>query len=234
MKRLLFAQIGLILSLAISAQSLEEITKKSHAASKQDAYDKAETVNITMKAYQMGNEMSMSMLTKKPDKIRTTITVQGMEIVTAFDGTKGWMINPMSGSSTPIEMPAADAAAMKDQNNFNNNLLKFFKENKLELVGEQNVNGKPAWKIKATMPTGDFTNMYIDKSSYLLVKSDNRVSQMGMEMDVETYMTDYADFSGILLPKTISIYSNGTEMMVMIIEKVEVNKPVDDKMFTLK
>jgi outer membrane lipoprotein-sorting protein len=170
MKRLLFAQIGLILSLAISAQSLEEITKKSHEASKQDAYDKAETVNITMKAYQMGNEMSMNMLTKKPDKIRTTVTVQGMDIVTAFDGTKGWMINPMAGSSTPIEMPAADAAAMKDQNNFNNNLSKLFKENKLELMGEQNVNGKPAWKIKAAMPTGDVASMYIDKSSYLLVK----------------------------------------------------------------
>lgn len=234
MKRLLFAQIGLILSLAISAQSLEEITKKSHEASKQEAFDKAETVSITMKAYQMGNEMSMNMVTKKPDKIRTTITVQGIEIVTAFDGTKGWMINPMMGSSTPVEMPAADAAAMKDQNNFTNNISKLFKENRLELIGEQNVSGKPAWKIKATLPTGDVANMYIDKSSYLLVKSDTRVAQMGMEMDVETYMTDYADFNGILMPKNISVYSNGTEMMVMMIEKVEVNKPVDDKMFTLK
>jgi hypothetical protein len=57
---------------------------------------------------------------------------------------------------------------------------------------------------------------------------------MGTEMDIETYMTDYSEFSGLLMPKTISIYSNGTEMMVMIIEKVEVNKPVDDKVFTLK
>jgi outer membrane lipoprotein-sorting protein len=234
MKRLLFAQIGLILSLAISAQSLEEITKKNYEASKQEAYDKAETVNITMKAFQQGMEMSMNMLTKKPDKVRTTITVQGMEIVTAYDGTKGWMINPLTGSSTPVEMPASDAAALKNQNNFTSQLTTLFKENRLELLGDQNVNGKPAWKIKATMPTGDISNVYIDKGSFLQVKADTRVAQMGMEMDVETYMTDYTDFGGILMPKTITVYSNGTEMMVMMIEKIEVNKPVDDKMFTLK
>lgn len=234
MKRLLFAQIGLILSLAISAQSLEEITKKNFEASKQEAYDKAETVNITMKLFQQGMELSMNMLTKKPDKIRTTVLVQGMEIVTAFDGTKGWMINPMTGSSNPVEMPASDAAALKNQSSFTANISSLFKENRLELLGEQNVNGKPAWKIKATLPTGDISNIYIDKASYLQVKADTRVAQMGMEMDVETYMTDYADFSGILMPKTITVYSNGTEMMVMMVDKVEVNKPVDDKMFTLK
>jgi hypothetical protein len=53
-------------------------------------------------------------------------------------------------------------------------------------------------------------------------------------MNIETYLSDYTDFSGLLLPKMTSSYANGTEMMVMTIEKVELNVTMDDKIFTLK
>jgi outer membrane lipoprotein-sorting protein len=234
MKKLFLASIILLFTASVGAQSLEEITKKNYAATKMAAYENAQTITVSMKAYQQGMEMAMTMNMKKPDKVRVTISVQGMEIIQAYDGVKGYMINPMMGSSDPVEMPAADAANLKNQNNFSSQLTEYFKENRLELAGEESVGGKPAWKIKATLPSGDITNIYVDKSTFLQVKSDLTVSQMGTEMSIETYMTDYTDYEGLLIPKNISVYSNGTEMMVMVVDKVEVNKPLDDKLFTLK
>jgi hypothetical protein len=60
------------------------------------------------------------------------------------------------------------------------------------------------------------------------------INQMGIEMNIETYLSDFTDFGGVLLPKMTTSYANGTEMMVMIIEKVELNIDMDDKLFTLK
>lgn len=234
MKRLSFMFVGMLLTIGLGAQTLEEIAKKSFDASKQGAYEKVQTVTIVMKAYQSGMEMPMTMQMKKPDKIRVSVSFQGMEIVQTFDGTKGYMMNPMTGSSDAIEMPPSDAAKIKDQSNFNSPIMQYLKEGRLEMAGDATVSGKPAWKIKANLPSGDVSHLYIDKSSFLQVKQDAIVSQAGVDMTVETYMTDYTDFGGLFFPKTITSYANGAELMVMMIEKVEIDKPMDDSLFTLK
>ena len=41
----------------------------------------------------------------------------------------------------------------------------------LPLNGEENVNDKPAYKLKATIDGGTVIDLFIDKSSYLLVKT---------------------------------------------------------------
>jgi len=234
MKKIAFIAIGLIFSISLGAQTLEEIVKKNYDASKYAAYEKVKTLTMEMKAYQQGMEMAMTTQMKKPDKVRITISVQGMEIIQTFDGTEGYMLNPMMGSSVPVALPAADAAKLKDQSNFNTPLMEYFKDGKLELAGDATVSGNSAWKLKATLPTGDVNYIYIDKSSGMTVKQDAVVSQGGMELSIETYMTDYTEYGGILFPKTITSYSNGTEIITMMVTKVEVDKPMDDSLFTLK
>ena len=234
MKRLSIIFVGLLLSAGIGAQTLEEIAKKNFDASKMGAYEKVQTITVNMKAYQSGMEMPMTIQMKKPDKVRITVSFQGMEIVQAFDGTKGFMVNPMTGSNEAIEMPPSDAAKIKEQGKFTSPIMDYLKEGRLEMAGDATVSGKPAWKIKATLPSGDVNYLYIDKSSFLQVKQDATVSQGGVDMTVETYMTDYTDFGGIFFPKTITSYANGAELMVMMIEKVEIDKPLEDSLFTLK
>ena len=84
------------------------------------------------------------------------------------------------------------------------------------------------------MPGGEIMTVYIDKASFFQVKTEMSVAQMGMEMEIETYLADYTDFNGLKLPKTTTTYANGTEMAMMMIDKVELNVPMDDKIFKLK
>jgi outer membrane lipoprotein-sorting protein len=234
MKRVFAITAALMLTLLTGAQSLQEIIQKNYEATNQAAFEKAQTIVISARAYQGGMEIPMVISMKNPDMVRINMTVQGMEIVQAFDGTKGYMINPMMGSSDPIEMTAADASNMKNQVGFISQLKEYEKNNKIELAGEETINGKPAWKLKAILPTGDVSMIYIDKASSLQVKAGVTVSQMGTEMNVETFLSDYTSFDGLMIPKTTTSYANGMEMMVLMVEKVELNKPLDNSMFKLK
>ena len=234
MKRVFAISAALMLTLLAGAQSLQEIIQKNYEATNQAAFEKAQTIVISARAYQGGMEIPMVISIKNPDMVRINMTVQGMEIVQAFDGTKGYMINPMMGSSDPIEMTADDASNMKNQVGFISQLKEYEKNNKIELVGEESISGKPAWKLKAILPTGDISMIYIDKTSNLQVKAGVTVTQMGTEMNIETFMSDYTSYDGLLIPKTTTSYANGMEMMVMMVEKVELNKPLDNSIFKLK
>ena len=218
----------------LNAQTLEEIVKKNYEVSAMEAYRNATTLQITAKAYQGGMEIPTIISIKKPNMVRIEMTVQGMSVIQAYDGARGYMINPMMGSSDAIDLPPADAAKLKDQVMFSADLEAYLKDNILEMAGEAAVDGKPAWKIKATMPGGEIVTVYIDKSSYLQVKSETNVNQMGMEMAVETYISDYTDFEGLKFPRTTTTYANGTEMAMIMIDKVVKNIPMDDNMFKLK
>lgn len=234
MKRILLSALSVIISLAAFSQSLEEIVKSNYKASAQEALESAKSLRITGKAYQGGMEIPMVISMKNPGKVRVEMSFQGMAIIQAYDGTKGYMINPMMGSSDPVELSPSDAATLKNQSSFTTNLSEYLKNGRLEMAGESTVNGKPAWKIKTTMENGDIAYVYIDKQSYLQVKSDMSISQMGVEMNLETYVSDFTSFGGLLFPKTTTTYANGNEMAMVMIEKVELNPELDDKIFTIK
>ncbi len=233
MKKLFFLVSGLILAVAINAQSLEEIVKSYSSAMKSDKLSSVKTIKISGKMSAMGMEMPMTMFMKNPNMIKVVYSFNGQDMVSIFDGEKGYMINPMTGSSTPVELTGEQLESVKKNSAFNNELLGYFKSGKLTLEGTEDVNGKPAFKLKATAGTSP-VYMFIDKSNYLLVKTSTTVDQMGTSMNVDSYMTDYVDIEGVVLPKKTSAMANGMEAAVITFDKIEVNIPLEDALFKVK
>ena len=181
----------------------------------------------------MGMDIPMEMWMKKPSKIKTVTNFSGQEMITTYDGVKGYMVNPMTGSSSPVEIPQDEVSKIQNNNMFINSLANYLKEGKLTLLGEENVNNKPAYKIKAEIDGLNSTLMYIDKDTYLLTKSSATVSQNGMSMTVESYPSDYKEVNGLIVPMKTTSSAQGMDI-VMVFDKVEVNVPMDDSIFTLK
>ena len=233
MKKLFLITACLIAVVAVNAQSLEEIVKKFSAANKLDQVAGKQTVKITASTSMMGMEMPMEMWMKKPNKIKTVTNMGGQEMIQLFDGEKGYVVNPMMGSTEPVEMTAEQAADMQRNNIFNNYLEAYLKNGQLALEGEESVGGKPAFKIKATLGSGMTANLFIDKQSYLLVKTTTEVSQGGMAMTLEAIPSDYKDNNGIFLPMKTTTSVSGMEI-VTTFTKVEVDVPIDDSVFKIK
>lgn len=233
MKKALILVASFMVVSVCSAQTLDNIINKYYKATGIENLDKISTIKMEGKMSQMGVEIPMSITVKKPDKVRVQISYNGLDIITMYDGVKGYMINPMMGSSDPVELPADQLGSVQNYNMFKDNVMDSFKEGKITLDGEGDVNGKPAYKLTLKDDQGGSTQVFIDKESNLIVKTVTTVNQMGQEMEVESYVKEYMDVNGIKFTKVITQTVNGMEMGGITFDKVEVDQPVDDALFTI-
>jgi hypothetical protein len=228
MKKVIFILAGLILISVLNAQSLEEIVKKYTAANKLDKLSSLKTIKITGNMSMMGMQMPMTMWMKNPNKIKTVTSMNGQDMIQVYDGVKGFTINPMTGSSAPIEMTAEEIKQTIRSNMFQNYMATFLKNGQLALAGDETVNSKPAYKIKATVEGGTVIDLFIDKNSFLMVK----VSTTSSAMSFDSFPTDYTETNGFMIPMKTKTTAQGMEF-VMNFTKVEVDTPMDDSIFTV-
>jgi hypothetical protein len=229
MKKLIFVMTGLIIMSAVSAQTLDEIVKKYTEANKLDKVTNLKTIKITANMSMMGMEMPMVMWMKNPNKFKSVTTFNGQDMIQVFDGEKGFVVSPMTGSTVPVEMTPDQIKQTLRSSMFQNYMATYLKNGQLKLAGEENVKDKPAYKVEATVEGGTVINMFIDKSSYFLVKTATTVSGVTME----SYPTDYTETSGIMIPMKTSTSAQGMDIL-MNFTKVEVDLPMEDSIFKIK
>ncbi len=229
MKKLIFVMAGLIMMSVISAQSLVEIVKKYTLANKLDNVANLKTIKITANMSMMGMEMPMVLWMKNPNKIKSVTTFSGQEMIQVFDGEKGYVISPMTGSTEPVEMTPDQVKQTLRTSMFQNFMANYFKNGQLALAGEENVKDKPAYKLKATIDGGTVIDMFIDKSSYFLVKTTTVASGVSLE----SYPTDYTETNGVMIPMKTSTLAQGMEILINF-TKVEVDLPMEDSIFKIK
>jgi hypothetical protein len=99
---------------------------------------------------------------------------------------------------------------------------------KAELAGKDG----GSFKIKIT-GDGNETYYFIDATTYLLTKTVIKSEVMGQSVDITTTYSDYkkTDF-GIMYPYAKNI-DMGMFQLVQKVEKVEVNKAIDPKIFDM-
>ena len=224
---------ALLAASVCSAQTLDEIVNKYYAANGTENLEKANSVWVEASISQMGAEMPMTIMVKKPNKVKVVLSFSGMDIITAFDGEKGFMINPMTGATEPVEIPEEQLSSVQEYNMFRDNMLEAYKAGRLKLDGEEDVNGSPCYKVLITDESGNTTTAYIDKDTMLTVKTVTTVEQMGQEMTVESLIEGYMDVNGIKFPKVISQNSGGVELARITFNKIELDKDIDDSVFVI-
>ncbi len=228
MKRLFFILTGLTIMSVINSQSLDEIVKRYTLANKLDKVSSLKTIKITGNMSMMGMQMPMTMWMKNPNKIKTVTSINGQEMIQVYDGVKGYTVNPMAGSTSPVEMTAEEIKQIIRTNMFQNYMAEYLKNGQLAIAGDENVNNKPAHKLKATIEGGTVVDLFIDKTSYLMVK----ISVNSSGMTIDSFPTDYKETNGFLIPMKTSTTAQGMEF-VMNFTKVEVDIPVDDNVFRI-
>jgi hypothetical protein len=139
----------------------------------------------------------------------------------------------MSGSSEPIAMTPDQVRQATNNNIFQNYLLEYYKKGQLALAGEDNVNGKAAFKLRATIDGGSVVDLYIDKSTYYVLKTVAEVTQEGTAVKVETYPSEYTEVNGIVLPMKSTSVASGMEFIIKF-SKIEANTPMEDNIFKIK
>lgn len=224
--------IGSLLFAEITENDL--VSKCIEAAGGAKAYKAVKTMQITAKVHVQGMEIQAIGYLKRPNFGRVEVNFQGMKIISAFDDTYGWSINPMQGETEPKKMPEEDFIRLKEGMDIDSDFIDYKKRgHKLELIGKEDLEGEPVYKIKMIMKSGKVNYLYIDSEYFLIVKRKSKVKRGENEFESEEIYGDYKEVEGMMIPHSVESKVNNKTVEQTKIEKIEVNVPLDDKIFLM-
>jgi hypothetical protein len=195
------------------------------------------TISGTAEMVQFGITAPVTVYQKHPDKVRVDVTIAeaGMTISQAFDGAKGWFTDPQSGGAVQ-EMPDHLAREFGRQAGENQALLFPQKQGvTYALKPKAPIEGRDHIVLEQTLADGHKTTYFLDPETSLPAKTATRsIDRTGMEVDAETYASDYRKVAGIMVPYAVRVVQNGAEVQRVTVTAVAVNAGLNDALFTLK
>lgn len=217
-----------IATTSLCAQTVDEvISKHVDAIGGKEKLSQVKSVYTENSMEIMGNSAPQKEYLLEGKGYKSEVEFNGASIIQCLNDKSGWTINPMMGGTDAQVIPEAIYKSTKPQIYLGGALIDYSaKGYKAELMGKEGSD----FKIKVTAD-GNETYYFINSTNYYLTKSIMKSEAMGQAVDVTTTFSDHkkTDF-GLVLPYTKSV-DLGMFQYVQKIDKVEVNKAIDPKIF---
>jgi hypothetical protein len=216
------------------AQTADEIISKHVAAI--GGADNWKKVNSTVMSGTMtmqGAEISLTRTVLHGKGFKNEISLMGMTGYQIVTPTEGWNFMPFNGQAAPEAMTADDVKEGQNELDAHGAVVDYAaKGHSIEYLGKEEVDGTDCHKIKMTYKSGKNETMFIDPTSYYVVKSTAVQKANGQEVEVTTSFSNYEKLpEGIVIPKSISLPLGPGMNADFTVSKVEVNKAVDASAF---
>jgi len=168
----------------------------------------------------MGIQAEFELVQAAPNRMVLKVVVPGLgEIVSGFDGTVGWNVNPLIG-------PALTEGAELTQLAEESHILAVLRDAALvvskETIGETDFAGIVCWRVNLVWASGrTSSDCYSIESGLLIATEEVQVTVMG-EIPSTTLYFEYRNFEGRLFPTRIVQQAMGQEQE-MRVRSVEFN-----------
>ncbi len=236
MRKLAFLFVSLLLALPAAAQSADEVLAQYLAA--RGGVDKikavqSERVTGTI-SFGPGEEGPFVVERARSLKMHMEFNLNGGVIVRTYDGkSSGWTYNAFVPSPSVQPMTEADLRNIFEEADFDGPFVDYkSKGNQIELAGKEDVEGKPAYKIKLTDRNGDISYFFFDASTHLVLKWQGNRKLGDKDVPWVSFFRDFREVSGLKYPFLIESGEVGGESTQKITaEKIEVNVAIDEARF---
>lgn len=236
-KYFLILAVSVFVYLNTQAQTADEVIGKyADALGGIEKIKELKALKVTGSMKMMGMEFPYTNYSVHPDKNYLEVSVQGQTMKQGYDGTKGWIINPMTGSSNPEAADEETSKQMKTRGRTISELFTYKEDGAaVELIESEPVEGASVFKIRYTGTDGKIVNYYIDREKYLLIKTDKTVSARGKELFAETTFSNYREFGGVQFSTINEMKTKDSQMgnQTLYIDKVEINPEIDVNIFQM-
>jgi len=226
--------LSLIFMITSFPQTVDEILAEHFNAVGQEKLLATNTVMMKGKIIQQSFEIPFTSYQKRPMNFRSEAEFQGMKISSGFDGTMGWSVNPMTGSTDPQPMTEEQIDRMKIQADYDG-LFYNYKEKgyTIELLSNEKVDDIDTYVLKLTRPNGDIITSYIDAENYVLLKSKSKMKIQGVDTETEMIFSNYKYVNEILNPFSMETKMNGQTVMQMTFDEISYDTDMPDSMFVM-
>lgn len=164
-------------------------------------------------------EAPFILYTERPDRVRIETVGERGSLVRAYDGVLApW--KKADALAGPQRLGAAEQRQFIREAEFDSPLYQAVKRGvSLDYAGRAMVDGVLTHRLLATMRGGDLATLYVDPTTYLLVRRDVRAGSM----TVELHYGDYRPVAGVLLPWRVRAVAEGRVLHETVIEDYAAN-----------
>jgi hypothetical protein len=175
-------------------------------------------INIAIVSYQ-----------KAPNKLKQEIKAGNSDQTIIFNGKKGIM--KLAGEEK--EISGSELEKLKYEATIT--LLTDLEHHgvKVTLEGKEKIEGKDAYKLIMTLPSGIKWTQFYDLETGLKIKEEKYISTAMGLFEQQIFYDDYKEVEGILYPFTI-IQSIGAQKMEFTVSSIKVNTGLTDREFELE
>lgn len=179
-----------------------------------------------------GLDFTQEIAFQMPDKLRETMEfeINGMQIKTesVFNGKKSSVL--VNGKRVPIADKIKDA--LKDAKHVmqvSRLVTLRDKAYELSLLGEAQVNGKPALGLRIAKKGAKDVNLYFDKKTARIAKVETRTTDVmsGQEVTEERIIAEYQVKNGVPTAKRVVVRRDGKQFLEAEVLEVEQSETSD-------
>jgi hypothetical protein len=197
---------------------------------------------VTMKGKGTVNVMGMAIeftaeFQQQPPKQSKTV-IQGeaggqkFEFVVVLNGDKGWM--KVMGTTVDLEGDRLEEQKNAAYSAWVGRLVPLLREKgfKLSPLGDVTIDKKEAVGVKVSRDGQRDIDLFFDKKTGLLLKSQSRVKdESGQEFNQESFYHDYKDADGIKRPGKVVVKRDGKDYLDMAISDYKPIEKLEDSEF---
>lgn len=237
----LFSAIALLAAPLSAISAPDDLSLDDVLAKHYEARGGLDTIKA-LKSYRASGEMTMAGIqapfvseAKRPGKLRTEFTLQGMTGIQAVDGDAGWQVMPFMGKTDAEPMSEEELRNFKNQADIDGPLVDWkSKGHTVELVGTEEVEGADAYKLKIKLASGDDIMAYLDAEYFLDLKWDITTTMRGQPVKIGVSFGDYKEVGELILPHAMTQTFEGMPGgQIFTIKTYELNADIADDRFAM-
>ncbi len=231
MKKVLGTIYMMAIAIGSFAQTADEIVQKHiNAMGGAEKLKKLKTVTMEGSMNVMGNDVSVKIFQENNKGMRQNISISGMDGYTIVTPTEGWSYMPFMGQTAPEAVPEADLKQSIDDLDLESALLNYKeKGHTVSYEGTEDIAGTACYKLKVNRKNSGESLMFLDPSTYYIVRSVVKREAMGQTIDMQSDLSDYRDVEGYKMPFAIT-QQYGT----VNFSSIKINEKLPDDIFIKK
>ena len=180
-------------------------------------------------------EMTVREIRARPGRVRTESTLHGLTSIDAYDGRSAWKVRPLRGRKDPERVSSDETKALMLSADVEGPLVDFkSKGHKVVLLGVEELDGTPCYKIRVDLKWGDQLITYVDSDSFMVLRELQRMVVRGAEQFTEVDYGDYEQVAGVFVPTVEESGPRGSpssEKAKVVYDRAEGNVAVNDSLF---
>ena len=221
----------------LAAQTAEELVAKNLQARGGIEKIKAiKTLRMSGKLQQGSLTIQLSQDAVAPSFLRQMATIQGMTQIQAYDGSAGWQISPFGGRKDAELLGEDDLRGLVEDADFYGPLVDYkTKDNRVEYLGHDTVDGDDAYRLKVTLANGDIVYYYLDPDTYLEIRTEKVQYIRGSIRESFTNLGSYKLVAGVYYPFSIESGSKRSpeDAAKIALDKIEANVSIPAQEFKM-